>query len=45
MTTEEIIEKLIRIKMCIMVHPDNTEDSEFEDRIIDLEDIENALKQ
>jgi predicted RNA-binding protein with EMAP domain len=41
----EILRKLNSIKLCLMAHPDNEEDSEFADRISDVEEIENALSK
>lgn len=43
MTTEEILEKINSVKLLLSVHPDNEEDSEFSDRISDLEEIEKEL--
>jgi len=44
-TKEEIIQKTKSVKLCLMAHPDNEQDSEFEDRISDLEEIENYLSK
>lgn len=44
MEQREIIMKLKSIKLCLMAHPDNEPDSEFEDRINDIVDIENYFK-
>ncbi|MBW7838598.1 MAG: hypothetical protein H3C36_02935 [Chitinophagaceae bacterium] len=45
----ELLSKLRSIQLCLMAHPDNEPDSEFADRISDLEDlpkeIENALEK
>lgn len=41
---QNLIDKLISVKQCLMAHPDNEENSEFEDRISDLQDIEDSLK-
>lgn len=38
-----ILEKIKSLKLCLMAHPDNEENSEFADRISDLEDIEKEL--
>lgn len=38
-----ILEKIKSVKLCLMAHPDNEQDSEFSDRISDLEEIENEL--
>ena len=43
MTNEQIGTKLNSIKLCLQAHPDNQPDSEFEDRISDIEDIEQQL--
>lgn len=43
MNEQEIIEKLKSLKLNLEVHPDNEENSEFADRIIDLEEIILAL--
>ena len=40
-----ILEKIKSVKLCLMAHPDNEVDSEFEDRISDLEEIENELSK
>lgn len=39
----EIVSKLKSVQLCMMAHPDNEPDSEFEDRIDDLEEIINDL--
>lgn len=41
----EILNKIKSVKSCIMAHPDNEQDSEFADRISDLEEIENELSK
>jgi len=43
MDIEEIKEKLFSIKQCMMAHPDNEQDSEFADRISDLEELEQGI--
>ncbi len=43
MTKEQISRKLNSIKLCLQAHPDNQPDSEFEDRIYDIEYIEQQL--
>lgn len=43
MTKEQISRKLNSIKLCLQAHPDNQPDSEFEDRIYDIEYIEQKL--
>lgn len=40
-----ILEKIKSVKLCLMAHPDNEVDSEFADRISDLEEIENELSK
>ena len=40
---EQISRKLNSIKLCLQAHPDNQPDSEFEDRIYDIEYIEQKL--
>lgn len=40
MNKETLLSKIRSVKLCMMAHPDNTEDSEFSDRISDLEKIE-----
>ena len=35
----KILRKLRSIRLCMMVHPDNEEDSEFADRIEDLNEL------
>src|SRR5437660_960304 len=35
----DILKKLNSVALCLTVHPDNEENSEFEDRITDLEEI------
>ena len=41
----ELLDKIKSVKLCLMAHPDNEKDSEFEDRISDLEYIEKALSK
>jgi hypothetical protein len=41
----EILNKIKSVKLCLMAHPDNETDSEFADRISDLEEIENELSK
>lgn len=41
----EILKKIKSVKLCLMAHPDNEIDSEFADRISDLEEIENQLQK
>jgi len=41
----EILKKIKSVKLCLMAHPDNEIDSEFADRISDLEEIENELSK
>ena len=43
--TNELLQKIKSIKLCLMAHPDNEEHSEFADRISDLEEIEKELSQ
>lgn len=43
MTKEEILTRINSVKLCLMAHPDNVADSEFADRISDLEEIEKEL--
>jgi hypothetical protein len=38
-----ILEKIKSVKLCLMAHPDNEKDSEFADRISDLEEIEGEI--
>ena len=42
-TLEDILKKIKSTKLCLMAHPDNEVDSEFADRITDLEEIEIEL--
>jgi hypothetical protein len=44
-TAVELLQKIKSIKLCLMAHPDNEVDSEFADRISDLEDIEFELEK
>jgi len=39
----EELKKLNSIKLCLMAHPDNESDSEFEDRINDCDEIIDSL--
>ena len=39
-----MLQKIRSVKLCLMAHPDNEPNSEFEDRISDLEEIEKELK-
>lgn len=41
--SKELLKKIKSIKLCLIAHPDNEQDSEFADRISDLEEIENEL--
>ena len=41
----EILNKIKSVKLCLMAHPDNEIDSEFADRISDLEEIEYELSK
>jgi hypothetical protein len=41
----EILNKIKSVKLCLMAHPDYEIDSEFEDRVSDLEQIENELSK
>jgi hypothetical protein len=41
---QDLIDKVISVKQCLMAHPDNELNSEFEDRISDLQDVEDNLK-
>lgn len=45
MRTQEKINKLNSVILCLQAHPDNEKDSEFEDRISDLEEIVKFEKQ
>ena len=44
METKELLQKIKSVKLCLMAHPDNSLNSEFADRISDLEEIESSLK-
>ena len=44
MKNKEILKKINSVLLCLMAHPDNEPDSEFADRISDLEEIQKALK-
>lgn len=35
----QIMQKLRSVRLCLMVHPDNESDSEFADRIEDLDEL------
>ena len=41
----EILKKIKSIKLCLLAHPDNEENSEFADRITDLQEIEDELRK
>lgn len=43
MDKETLLRKIQSVKLCLMVHPDYEPDSEFEDRIDDLQEIEDSL--
>jgi hypothetical protein len=45
MKKEEMLRNIQSVKLCMMAHPDNTEGSEFEDRIDDLDEIEQKLQK
>jgi len=40
---KDFLKKIKSVKLCLMAHPDNQVNSEFADRISDLEEIENKL--
>ena len=40
-----ILNKIKSVKLCLMAHPDNEINSEFADRIADLEEIEDELSK
>ena len=40
---EEILKALHSIKLCLMAHPDNEENSEFEIRINQIQEIEESI--
>lgn len=44
MTNKEILQKLRSIELCLTIHPDYAKGSEFEDRVIDLQEIQEELK-
>jgi len=44
-TLEEVLKKIKSIKLCLMAHPNNEVDSEFADRISDLEEIQIELSK
>jgi hypothetical protein len=44
-TKVDFLKKIKSIKLCLMAHPDNQINSEFADRISDLEDIEFELEK
>lgn len=44
-TLEEVLKKIKSVKLCLMAHPNNEVDSEFADRITDLEEIQNELSK
>ena len=39
MTKQEMLNKINSVWLCMTAHPDNTINSEFEDRINDLEEV------
>ena len=43
MENKEILRKLRSVELCMTAHPDYEKGSEFEDRIIDLQEIQQAL--
>ena len=43
MRKKEILKSLQGIKLCLMAHPDNEENSEFEIRINQIEEIEESI--
>ena len=40
----EIVRKLKSVELCLSAHPDFETGSEFEDRVLDLQEIQKALK-
>jgi hypothetical protein len=45
MKTEEMLRKIKSVKLCMMAHPDYEYGTEFEDRILDLQEIEDYLSE
>lgn len=43
MENKEILRKLRSVELCMTAHPDCEKGSEFEDRIMDLQEIQKAL--
>jgi copper chaperone CopZ len=43
MENKEILRKLRSVELCMTAHPDYEKGSEFEDRIVDLQEIQQAL--
>lgn len=41
---DEILKKICSIELCLSAHPDNEEDSEFADRISDLQELPNEIR-
>jgi hypothetical protein len=42
-TINEILQKLRSIELCLTAHPDNEPDSEFADRISDLQELQSEI--
>lgn len=45
MKTKEMLQKIKSLKLCLMAHPDYEYGSEFEDRVSDLQEIEEFLSK
>jgi hypothetical protein len=45
MRNEILLGKIRSLNLCLSAHPDNCDNSEFADRICDLEEIEDSLKK
>lgn len=45
MKLEKILSKIRSVKLCLEAHPDYEKDSEFEDRVSDLESLEKELRK
>lgn len=41
--SKQLLKKIESIKLCLLAHPDNKENSEFSDRISDLEELEKEV--
>ena len=45
MKNKEILQKLRSLELCLTAHPDCIKGSEFEDRVLDIQELRNHFEQ